>query len=315
MKILYHILSGLCYLLSLLPFWILYRISDVLYLILYHLVGYRKEIVHKNLRQSFPDKTTEELRDIEKRFYGFLCDYMVETVKLMTISNANLRKRMQFEGVAEMIQVMENENKQFAFVYLGHYCNWEWISSLGIRIHEVSSNTVCGQIYHPLSNKAFDRLMLKIRSKGEGYNIPMKETLRYIINWKRSGQKVIIGFISDQAPKWSSTHHWCNFLHRKTPVFTGTEKIGKQVDALIFFGDVRRIKRGHYTCRLSRMVKDIKQYPDFEVTDMYFRILEECINSQPAYWLWTHNRWKRTYEEYLTLQQEKTEAADTDGHQ
>lgn len=307
MKTLYYTLLSFCYLFSLLPLWILYRISDILYFILYYLVGYRKKIVRENLTRSFPEKSQKELKEIEKRFYGFLCDYMVETVKLLTISDKNLKKRMRFEGVPEMVDMLDKEGKQFGFIYLGHYCNWEWIASLGIRIHETDESVICGQIYHPLSNKAFDKLMLKIRSRGQGVNIPMKETLRYIINWKKKRNKVIIGFISDQSPKWSSTHHWCGFFNRKTPVFTGTEKIGRQVNALIFFGNVRRVRRGHYVCKISRMVDDIKKYEEFEVTDLYFRILEECISKQPSYWLWTHNRWKRTYEEYLKMQDEKTE--------
>ncbi|WP_300726755.1 lysophospholipid acyltransferase family protein [uncultured Bacteroides sp.] len=299
MKFSYYILHGFCYLVSLLPLWVLYRISDLLYLILYYLIGYRKKIVRKNLSQAFPEKDEKERTKIEKEFYAFLCDYMVETLKQLSISDKNLKKRMKFEGVAEMVHALDENNKKFGFIYLGHYCNWEWISSLSARIHEIEPNIIGGQIYHPLYNKAFDRLMLKIRSRANGANIPMKETLRYIVKWKKAGQKAIIGFISDQGPKWNSIHHWSEFFHQKTPVFTGTEKIGKQVDALIFYADVKRIKRGYYVCKLSRMVDDVKKYPDFEVTDIYIQLLEQTINQQPAYWLWTHNRWKRTYEEYL----------------
>lgn len=130
----------------------------------------------------------------------------------------------------------------------------------------------------------------------------MKETLRRIIEIKRSGQKEIIGFISDQAPKWNSIHHWCNFFHRETPVFIGTERIGKQVDALIYYAEVNRIRRGYYHCEFKPMTYDVKTIPDFELTDSFIRILEQMIKEQPAYWLWSHKRWKRTKGEWLERQ-------------
>lgn len=298
MKIGYFLLWATCYLLSLFPMCFLYLLSDGLYYVVYYLVGYRKKVVRKNLAHSFPEKTQQERLVIEKQFYAFLCDYVVETIKLLSISDATLKKRMHFEGVSEMVETLNKSGKQFAFIYLGHYGNWEWVSSLTARIHESDVSVVGGQIYHPLYNKVFDRFFLKLRSRSGGRNIPMKETLRYIVNWKHSGEKVIIGFISDQTPKMNSIHHWTNFLHQDTPVFTGTERIGKQVDALIFYADVERVSRGYYRCVITRMVEDVKQYPDFGVTDIYMELMEKTICRNPAYWLWSHNRWKRKRKEW-----------------
>lgn len=304
MKILYFIAWSLCYLISLLPFRILYILSDFIYFLLYHIMQYRKRLVKNNLRQSFPEKDAKWLLATEKQFYHFFCDYMFETLKLFSISNRKLKKRMQFEGVREMVEALEKENKQFAFIYLGHYGNWEWVSSLTARIHEVNSEVIGGQVYHPLSNKVIDGLLKRIRSRSEGKNIPMKETLRWILDWKRKNKKVIIGFIADQNPKWNCIHHWTDFFHRKTPVFIGTERIGKQVDALIFYADMERVKRGYYHCKITRMIENVRNTQNYKITDCYIQHLEQTIRRAPSYWLWTHNRWKRTYEEYLKRQEE-----------
>lgn len=304
-SILYYIVFFFWYLLSLLPFKILYLFSDLLYYPLYHCVGYRRAIIRKNLTESFPEKSLQEIISLEKQFYHFLCDYMVETVKLLSISKKQMRKRMTFSGTEEIGERMEKEQKTFCFVYLGHYCNWEWIASLP---YWMPASIHCAQIYHPLYNKTFDRLFLHLRNQFGGECIAMKETLRRIIEWKRSGQKTIIGFISDQAPKWNSIHHWTDFLNHDTPVFTGTEKIGKQVDALIYYADVKRVKRGYYHCEFKQLAEHIKDIPDYEVTDLYIRRLEEMIRQAPPFWLWSHNRWKRTKEEWIRRQKEERKA-------
>lgn len=297
MKITYYIIGGIWWLLSLLPLKILYLFSDMLYVLVHHVIGYRKKIVRKNLTNSFPEKSLDEIRQIEKGFYHFFCDYIVETIKQFSISKEEMKKRMVISGVEEMKDRMEKENKTFCFIYLGHFCNWEWIASLP---YWVPNDILCAQIYHPLYNKAFDKLFLRIRNKFGGECIPMKETLRRIIELRRAKQKTIIGFISDQAPKWNSIHHFVDFLNQETPVFIGTEKIAKQVDALVYYGDVKRVKRGFYTCEFKPMTeKPVKEIPDWELTDAYAHLLEEMISRHPNFWLWSHNRWKRTKEEWL----------------
>lgn len=299
MKIIYYIVFAFWYLLSLLPLRALYFISDLLYYPLYYVVRYRRKVVRKNLTASFPEKTKEEITRIEKKFYAWFCDYVVETIKQFTMSEAEMKRRMTFSGVDDIAAAMEKEGKNFCFVYLGHYCNWEWIASLP---YWCPDDVKCGQIYHPLRNKDFDRLFLDLRSRYGGVCIPMKETLRKIIEMRRDKQKAIIGFISDQTPKWNSIHHWCDFFHRETPVFIGTEKIGKQVDALIYFAHVSRPKRGYYHCDFQPMTHQAKEVPDYELTDEFTRLLEKMITEVPYYWLWTHKRWKRTKEEWIKRQ-------------
>lgn len=302
MKITYYIAYVLWYLLSLLPLWLLYFVSDLLFFPTYYLARYRRKIVRRNLTGSFPEKDLKEIVRIEKRFYHFFCDYIVETIKLFSMSEEQMKRRMVFKGVDHIVSAMEKEDKNFCFVYLGHYCNWEWIASLP---YWCPDDVKCGQIYHPLYNKAFDRLFLRLRNQFGGECIAMKETLRRIIEMKRAKQKCIIGFISDQAPKWNSIHHWCDFLHRETPVFIGTERIGKQVDALIYYADVKRTRRGYYLCEFKPLTHRPKEVPDYELTDRFTHLLEEMIKERPDFWLWSHKRWKRTKEEWIRRQQEE----------
>lgn len=295
MNVFYYPIFAFWFLLSLFPLRLLYLVSDLLFFPLYYLVRYRRKTVRKNLISSFPEKTEAEVQSIEKKFYSFFCDYVVETIKEMSISEKQMRRRMTFSGTDELIADMERKGARFTFIYLGHYCNWEWIASMPYWFPE---GVNCGQIYHPLYNKAFNELFLKLRGRHGAQNIAMKETLRRIIEMKRNGKHNVIGFISDQAPKWNSIHHFTPFLNHETPVFTGTEKIGQQVNAIIYFADVSRPKRGYYHCHLYRLAEDVKTMKEFELTDLYMQHLEKMIRREPQYWLWSHNRWKRTREEW-----------------
>ena len=292
MDIKYSLLSGIVRLLSLLPFGVLYFISDVMKFFVYHVGRYRRRVVRDNLVKSFPEKSEQEIRRIERDFYAFLCDYIVETVKLYSISSEEMKVRMHVTGVDGIVSDLKREGKLFGFVYLAHYGNWEWVSSVGERIHDEDPDITAGQVYHPLRNKTFNRLFLFLRGRFGAVSIPMKETLRFVIQQRQAKIPAIIGFISDQSPKRSSIHHWTEFLNRETAVLTGTEKIGKRVDAIFYYGRVKRVKRGYYECRMTRIVDDNNAFPDFDVTDLYFRLLEETIESQPSIWLWSHKRWK-----------------------
>lgn len=282
--------SSACFkLFSRLPLCVLYAFADVAFLVVYYIAGYRRGVVRKNLQRSFPEKTQKELRRIEKDFFHFLCDYAVETLKLLTISEEEMQRRMTFEGVEAM--EAELENHPFVFIYLGHYCNWEWVSSMPLWVKNESTH--CAQIYRPLKNKAFDALFMEMRTRFHAENISKYDTLRRILSLKREGRRTIIGFISDQSPRWQSIHEWVDFLHQDTPVFTGTERIGKKVDAAIYFADICRTKRGHYHCTFRHITSEIKSYEDYRLTALYMEELEKIIRRQPHLWLWSHKRWKR----------------------
>ena len=293
MKILYYIVLSVWYLLSLLPMKVHYFISDLMFILLYRLIGYRKQVIRQNLQASFPEKSEEELRKIERGFYHFFCDYLVESVKLMTISTGNIRRRMVFKGT-ELVDELINSGQSCA-IYLGHYCNWEWVTSLPLW---VSPKAQCGQIYHPIENKDFDRLFLRSRQRLGAVCIPMADTLRKIVEYKKAGQPVVIGYISDQVPYWTNIHHWVDFLHHDTPVLTGTERIARKMDHAVFFLDVRRVRRGYYEAEIKLITREPQKKADYEITDIYYQMLEQSIRRAPEFWLWSHNRWKRTREEF-----------------
>lgn len=292
----YYIVFGFWYLASLLPLCILYIFSDILYFPLYYFVRYRRKIVRNNLVSSFPDKSLNEIKNIEKEFYSYFCDYIVETIKLFSISKKQIKKRMKFENV-ELLEEMFQSGRSCS-VYLGHYCNWEWISTLPAS---VNAKYICAQIYHPLENKAFDRLFLYMRGRFGAYSIAMDDSFSTIMNWRKQGQVNVVGYISDQVPGYNNIHYWTDFLNHDTPVFTGAERISRLADTAVFYADINRSKRGYYTCRFVKMADDLKQHPKFSITEGYFRLLENTIQRSPQYWLWSHKRWKRTREVYNQL--------------
>ena len=301
----YYLVYGVLWLFSLLPMWVHYVIADGIYLIVYRLVGYRKKLVRKNLTDSFPEKTAEELQTIEKGFYHWFCDYLVETIKMMTIGEKNLKRRMAFKGTKEADEILESG--QSIALYLGHYCNWEWVTSMPLWI---TPKAHCGQIYHVLENAAFDKLFLKLRERWGAESIPMAETLRRVATYRKQGQPIMIGYISDQVPFWNNIHHWLNFLNHDTPVLTGTERLARGAGHAIFYLDMHRVRRGYYEATLKLITRDPKQTKDYELTDAYFRMLEESIRRDPVCYLWTHNRWKRTHEEFNLRYDEATGRVD-----
>ncbi len=287
----YYLSFALWFIISLLPLWVFYRLSDGLYYLVYHVVRYRRRVVYANLRSSFPEKSEAEIERIAKDFYSFFCDYIVETLKLFSMGEKNIRKRMKFEGLN---QVKEDfANGRSVSVYLGHYCNWEWISSLGLHLDEQ-----CGQIYHPLENATLDRLFLYMRGRFKAQSIKMDDTFLTILKWKKEGRKNIVGYIADQVPGYNNIHYWADFLHHDTPVFTGAERISKIMDTAVYYIDVERPRRGYYVARFIKIADSLNEHPVFFATEQYFRLLEKNIQRAPQYWLWSHKRWKRTREEF-----------------
>ncbi|KAA6310475.1 Lipid A biosynthesis lauroyltransferase [termite gut metagenome] len=268
----YYLLYSVCFLISLLPFKILYGLSNLLYFPLYYGIKYRRGIVRKNLMESFPDKTKKEIIGIEKEFYAFFCDYIVETLKLLSISQASLYKRMRFIN-ADVLNESIRQGRSCA-IYLGHYCNWEWITSFPLYANE---QAIFGMIYHILENKVFERLLLYLRGRHGMVGIPMGETLRKIIAFRRENKQFAIGFISDQVPLWNSIHYWTNFLNHDTPVFTGTERIAKQENLVVYYADITRPKRGYYVCEFKKLTVSPTDFPNYTITEMYMCELEKTI--------------------------------------
>lgn len=294
-KATYYLLYGLVYAISLLPFRLLYLLSDGLFVLVFRVVKYRRKIVWGNLTSSFPEKNEAELRQIERAFYHWFCDYIFETFKLLSISNKQMLKHIEFRGV-EQIETCFDEGQDCAAI-LGHYCNWEWLSATGLAFGR-HPNAVMGLIYHPLYNEAFNQLFIDIRSKHKGVCIDKKNILRHLLEYRREKRHTLFGYISDQIPKWENIHLWLPFLNHETPVFTGGERIMRKMNNTVFYVDIERPRRGYYVCTFRLIGKDIHTLPENEVTRRFYDMLEKSIRRQPAFYLWSHNRWKRTKEEF-----------------
>ncbi len=279
---------------ALLPMRMLYVLSDILFFPLYYLVHYRRKLVQENLRNAFPQKNKQELKIIEKKFYHHFCDYIVETIKLLHISDKEMRRRMVFEQV-EIIDRLFDQNRSI-IILLGHFGNWEWIPS--ITLWTQTTGVIFAQIYRPLNNEWFDRFFLRLRSRFGSVGIAKKETLRAILQMKRSGKPSITGFMADQTPSPANIHHWAQFLSQDSPVLTGYEKIARKTDFAVLYFDVEIVKRGYYKTTVREVALQPNECSEFEITDRYTSLMEQTILRNPWAWLWTHKRWKYKHENF-----------------
>ena len=295
MKIIYPIVYAFFYVLSLLPFWALYGISYCLYFLVYYVVRYRRRVVRQNITSSFPEKDKKELRSIERGFYHFLCDYFMETLKLLSISKEKMLRHIEFHGIEEVEDCFDKG--QHCALMTGHYANWEYLTALKLPFKR-HPEYVLGVIYHPLYNKVFDRLFIKMRQHLGGTCVPKQDILRHLFTLKRENHMSLFGYVGDQSPKWTNIHLWLPFLHHDTPVFTGGEKIMRKMNNAVFYIDVERPRRGYYVVTLKKMTDQPTELEEFAITKQFFTMLEETIRREPRYYLWSHNRWKRTHEEF-----------------
>ena len=283
----YHLLSFFLKLLSYIPFKVLYVLSDGLFYVLYYVIRYRRPIVRKNLTESFPEKSEQEILQIEKNFYRYFTDQVLESCKMTTMTPSEYRCRMKFTNV-EAVKGVLREGKTIS-LYMGHYGNWEWVSSMPLWMEE---NVKSVQIYHKLSNENMNTLILKNRERMGAISVEMRKTARYITEQVAKRSVCIIGFIADQAPRKKDIRYYLAFLNHQTPVLTGTEKIIKHYGFDAWFLKMKRIKRGYYEAEFVQLHDNTQLLPDFELTNSYFRELEHMILECPELYLWSHNRFR-----------------------
>ena len=294
-EFLYNIIYGIFYLVSKLPYRALYVISDIANLVLYHIVRYRRDIVRRNITSAFPEKSLEECISIERGFYKWFCDYFVETVKLMSVSRQELLSRIEFRGIDKIEECFDRG--QTCAGILGHYGNWELLSATGLVIKK-HPEAVIGLIYHPLRSQLFDRLFINMRQSMGGVCVPKKDILRYLVSFRSQNLMNLFGYIADQAPRYRNIHLWLPFLNHDTPVFTGAERIMRKMNNAVFYIDVERPERGKYIYTFKLMTDKPGEMLEFEITKKFFVMLEQTIRREPRFYLWSHNRWKRTREEF-----------------
>ena len=270
---------------SRLPFWALYLLSDTLFVLVYRILGYRKKVVRKNLALSGLVTTTTERLGIEKKFYRYLCDLFLEAIKVNGMSKKEIMRRFVIKN-PEVLAAFAKENKS-VFMLIGHYGNFEWMLSLGYHVPHTPY-----AIYAPLENTYFDSYFKKVRSKHGSYLISRKRFAKEFTEMQRTNTLSVIGFAGDQSPQRKRKNYYRTFFGNEVPVFTGAERLGKEFDVPIVMGKIRRIKRGHYETTLSVLAEHPTTVPDYQITDTYFEELENQIKEDPALYFWTHNRFK-----------------------
>ncbi len=281
----YLVVYPIFYGLALLPFSILYLISDGLYLILYRIIGYRKMVVRKNLGNAFPHKSLEERRELERQYYKHLSDLFVEIIKALRISPEELKKRMHYENVEIFHEL--NKKKQSAVVVLTHSGNWEWIA-LASKLY-VEQNVLI--TYKTLSNPNFDYLMYRMRSRFLGTPVHMTETLRAVSTLNAQNDPFIVALIGDQSPSNLNGVHWQNFLNQDTAFLNGPAKIAKKYKLPVVYLQQEKVKRGYYRARFT-INMDSNQLTNEEIMASCIQSMEKEIEKQPFTWLWSHRRWK-----------------------
>jgi KDO2-lipid IV(A) lauroyltransferase len=281
----YILIYPILWLISILPFRLLYAFSDLIYLFVYKLFGYRINTVTKNLNLVFPNKSEDEINKITKKFYHHLCDMIVESIKSLTISEIEMKKRFTFTNVETILEI-EKQNKSIVLM-CAHYASWEWIFILQKHVNHKGY-----AVYKRLNNKYFDRLVRRIRARYNSYLITTKETIPVLMDSKQKGELTLNGFISDQSPKIKKAFHWNEFMGIKVPVHTGAEMLAKKLNMAVVFFKVKKIKRGYYETTFETVTLNPNEYKNYEITDIFLKFVENQIQEAPEYYLWTHKRWK-----------------------
>jgi len=272
---------------SLLPFWLIYIISDLFFIFIYHILGHRKKLVRKNLSFAFPEKSIHEIHEIEKQFFKNLCDSILETIKLYSISEKELAKRIKINHADIPIEFIKNG--KVAIGLTGHFFNWEFNMLHFTALFDCPVDVV----YHKVSSPFFEKLMWTIRTRF-GANMIERNLFQRDFLKKRNLPRLIV-LAADQRPTHADIRYWTSFMNREAAFFEGAEKIAKKFDQPVFYCFAEKPKRGHYTLTFKTIASppyDLS--PEHSITDQFIALCEENIKLQPALYLWSHNRWKHT---------------------
>lgn len=286
-----YILYVFIWLISFLPFRVLYIMADMNYVLLYYVFRYRRKVVRVNLCNSFPEKSLKEIVIIERKYYKHMADLTVELYKLWHMSEASIRKRCVFRNT-ELPQKYFDEGRSVIGV-LGHYGNWEWMSSYSLWENDADFLA----LYKPIRDKMTDRMMKEIRSRFGAVLVAKDDTLRVIARYRSEGRLFLAGFIGDQTPNVHNLNFWTRFLNQDTPVLLGTERIARKYDIPVVSVRMRKVKRGYYEVEFVDVCAHPAGLEPGVLTEMHTRLLESFIQEEPQYWLWSHKRWKHKKDE------------------
>ena len=281
MKILFNIVL----LISRLPLKVLYLFADVVFFLIFHIVGYRKKIVKINLNKSFPDKSEDEILKIRKQFFKNLSDYIVETINSFTISSHELRVRVQHIN-QEVFHQAHADGKNMILL-CGHVFNWEWITALATIVPQEKSYPV----YRKMQNSFWEEQLRKIRNSYGNESIEANDVVRHIFRNKNDGNSIYM-FVADQTPDSYHVDVGISFLNQKTPVFIGYDKLATRMDLEFVYCDMKKVKRGFYQINYYRILPDGEKFENFEVVNKFHSMLSKTIERDPANYLWSHRKWK-----------------------
>ncbi len=275
----------LLWIISRFPFKLLYLMSDGVYSILYYVIGYRKKVVRNNIELVFPEKDSVERLGIEKKFYRHMCDMFLEMIKTMGISNKQLQKRFVFSNL-EVLHNLEKKNKSVMLMF-PHYASWEWVIALDAHIESKGY-----AIYQKIGNKHFDKLVRDIRQKFGTTLISTVDTREIVAKNKKEGNLSMYGILSDQSPMPQKALLWTPFMGITVPVHTGAELLCQKLDLPAVYLKVSKHSRGHYQGSFELLSENTRELSQFELTKTFLRKVEASIKEEPAYYFWTHKRWK-----------------------
>lgn len=284
-KVIFYLLYPFVWSLSRLPMKGLYLFSNLLFVILYYLLPYRKKIVLNNLELAFPEKSDLERKQIRKKFYRHLTDLIVESIKAFSISESFILKRYHYKN-PELLHELYQKGKSIAFVG-AHQGNWEWSISLPLV-----TRFKCYGAYTRIGNKYFDKAIKSSRTKFGFIGYETTKTVAAINKNFENGIQGLYLLLSDQSPQIHKTHYWANFMGVKVPIHTGAEMLAKKFDMAVVNYSIKKVKRGYFEITFETITENPKNFKDYEVTDKYLEITERNIREQPEFYLWSHRRFK-----------------------
>lgn len=276
---------------SYLPFKVLFYMADVAYFILYYPLNYRKDVVRKNLKNAFPEKTDSELKAIEKQYYHHLCNLFFEIMKCISLSKKTVDQRFSVEPNSDLDQSYKDGKD--VVLMCGHFNNWElWASAMPYLIQHKSV-----AVYKPLANKFADIKSKETRERHGMKMVSMNESIKYMVKNQKSKSAYI--FLSDQSPSNMTNVRWNTFLNQETAWMLGGTSIGKKLGMDFYFAYIEQIERGKYEVKFKKISDANDHLSDEDVMDIYVKNLEAIIQENPQYWLWSHKRWKHKKKDHV----------------
>ncbi len=281
----YCLVYPLLWVISKLPWRLFYLFSTCVYILVYHIIRYRRKTVTENLTLVFPEKQLDEIKKIRRDFYQHMCDMFLEMIKSISISNEEMMKRFKVTNI-EKLHELEAKGENI-MVFMAHYASYEWSNVIDLQ-----TNFQAVGIYKQIGNKYFDRLVHRIRARFGSRVVTSKDAMRVIKEDQIKEGLYMYGLVSDQSPKMYNATYWTDFMGIKVPTFLGGEALAKRLGLNTYYLQVEKIKRGHYEATFVSITEDSKNAEDYSIVKSYLRLLEKQIHNKPEYYLWSHKRWK-----------------------